>query len=86
MSEPTLDSIVAAKLGMHPEQVGAYRQEWEKQVFCTVVRELLHAKLQRMVDEQDNKLRTCEPEELKGIQGARKAFELAQKMVVERLV
>lgn len=86
MSEPTLDSIVATKLGMHPEQVASYRTEWEKTATSTIIKELLHAKLQRFVDEASNKLRTCEPEELKAVQAKVAAFELSQKMIVERLV
>lgn len=86
MSEPTLDSLVAAKLGMHPEQVASYRTEWEKTATSTIIKELLHAKLQKFVDEATNKLKSCEPQELKGVQARVAAFELAQKMIVERLV
>lgn len=71
---------------MLPEQVGAFRGEWEKTPMAVVVKALLTEKLTDALNEKLTKLRRCAPEETKGLQGAADALEMAISMVNSRLV
>lgn len=82
----TLDQRAGERLGMLPEQVGAFRGEWEKTPMAVVVKALLTEKLTDALNEKLTKLRRCAPEETKGIQGAADALEMAISMVNTRLV
>lgn len=86
MVEENIDSICAKALGMHPDQVGAMRNEWERVPMATVVRCLIGIKLGAMVKERETKLRSCKPEELLKIQGELNALQLAIDTVNGRLV
>jgi hypothetical protein len=81
MSEPTLDTTVAAKLGMHPEQVGQFRNEWERNPMATVIKAAFSVKLETMAKERERKLRSCEPEELKKLQGELNGLQLAMDLI-----
>lgn len=82
----TLDQKAAEALGMNPEQVGVFRGEWERSPMSNVVKALFSAKLQSMIGERENKLRTCTPEELRQVQGELKGLQLARDTVNGRLV
>lgn len=86
MIEPTLDQRAGAKLGLNPEQVGAYRNEWEKMPLAAVVKCLMTTKLQAMQDERLTKLRSCKAEELTKLQGEIQGLQLAMDAVSARLV
>lgn len=86
MSEPTLDDRAAAALGMHPEQVAIFRNEWEKSPASNVIRCLLSLKIEDATKEKMNKLRKCAPEELSGLQGALDALDLAATVITTRIV
>lgn len=86
MSEDNLDSRAALALGMHPDQVGAMRNEWERVPMATVVRCLIGIKLGAMVKERETKLRSCKPEELLKIQGELQGLTLAIDAITSRLV
>lgn len=82
----TLDQLAGEKLGLHPEQVGAYRGEWEKSPTSNVVKALMAAKLDSLIRERENKLRTCSPEELRKVQGELNGLQLALDVVNARLI
>lgn len=82
----TLDQRAAEKLGMIPEQVGVYRGEWEKTPLSAVVKALITCRLEDALNEKLAKLRRCDPEETKGLQGAADALEMAIATVNSRLV
>lgn len=85
MIEPTLDQKAAAKLGMLPEQVGVFRGEWEKMPMAAVVKCLWTVKLESMLTERLTKLRSCEPEALRKLQGEIQGLQLALDVVNGRL-
>lgn len=82
----TLDQRVGERLGMLPEQVGAFRGEWEKTPMAVVVKSLLTCKLEDSLNEKLTKLRRCTPEEMRSLQGAADALEMAISTVNARLV
>lgn len=82
----TLDARAGERLGLHPEQVGAFRQQWEDSPVSNVVKAVLVLKLEDALNEKLAKLRRCAPEDTKGLQGAADALEMAISMVNSRLV
>lgn len=82
----TLDQRAGERLGMLPEQVGAFRGEWEKTPMAVVVKAVLTCKLEDALTEKLTKLRRCIPEEMRSLQGAADALELAITTVNTRLV
>lgn len=86
MSEPTLDDRASQILGMHPEQVSVFRNEWEKSPASNVIRCLMALKIEDAMKEKMNKLRKCAPEELSGLQGALDALDLASTVITTRIV
>lgn len=82
----TLDQRAAERLAMMPEQVGAFRSEWEKTPLSVVVKMALTLKLEDALAEKLAKLRRCEPDETKGLQGAADAIEMAISTINSRLV
>lgn len=82
----TLDQRAAEALQMLPEQVGIFRGEWERTPMSNVVKALMTEKLKDALSEKLAKLRRCEPEETKGLQGAADALEMAISVVNSKLV
>lgn len=86
ITSKTLDQKAAEVLQMNPDQVGAFRNEWERTPMATVVKAIFSVKLDDLIRERENKLRTCAPEELRQVQGELKGLQLARDTVNGRLV
>ena len=71
---------------MHPEQVAIYRERWESDAQSRIIREYWDAKFDALIAERLSKLRKCSPEDLKGLQEALNALDLAKSIVAERIV
>lgn len=85
MSDLTPDQRVAAKLGTHPEQVGAARNNFNESAEGAIVRAALADRLDQLFIERIRKLRKCKAEELTRIQGEADALELAIATVSKKL-
>lgn len=85
METTTIDQRAAEKLGTNPEQVGVYRGEWERSPASNVIKALLSVKLEGMAKERETKLRSCEPDELRALQGELRGLTLAMDAINGRL-
>lgn len=86
MPDQSIDERVAARLAMVPQQAAIYREEWERSPQASVARTAIVVKLEDHISETTRKLRTCQPDELKGLQGSLLALELAISTVSNRIV
>jgi hypothetical protein len=79
-----LDARVATAMSLNPAQVSIYRDEWNRTPQSSVVRTIFKITLQDQIDERMRKLRKCDPEDLKTLQGELNGLELAQSLLSEK--
>lgn len=81
-----LDEQAAAKLGMSANAVSQIRERWEKQAESAVIKTIFGIKLDAIDKEKTVKLkRAATIEEVKELQGALNAIELARNILVRPL-
>lgn len=67
MSDPSTDLAMCKALAITPDALFAARQEWSNNL---VMRRILGYELEQKMKEEQRKLETCQPEELKAVQGS----------------